>query len=331
MPLQLPNLDDRTYNDLVTEALGLIPTYAPDWTNYNPADPGITLIELFAYLTELMIYRLNQVTDENKQVFLNLISATKYPQPLDEKTLDANILSAIQALRQVDRAVTGADFEQLAGQVPGVARAQCVPLRNLDLPDATAFTVPQPGHISVVIVPQETSKTVDSPEQSPIPHPELITAVRQYLEPRRLLTTQVHVARPRYVPIRVRVTLFLKPDAVNRALCRDVMDRLRTFFHPIQGGLDGQGWPFGRNIYVSEIYELLDQHPGVDYVEPPPADPTLLQDEVVVVGPGGAARQQRVNGALTAIALEPHELIDAQLNPADITLVTPEGTVTSCT
>lgn len=325
MPLQLPNLDDRTYNDLVAEALSLIPTYAPDWTNYNPADPGITLIELFAYLTELMIYRLNQITDENKQAFLNLISATKYPQPLNLATLDANILSAIQALRQIDRAVTGADFEELALRVPGVAQAHCVPLHNLDL--AEAFASPQPGHISVVIVPQETNKTPGSPEQSPIPQPELLDAVRQYLEPRRLLTTQVHVVGPRYVPVRVRVTLRLKPDAVNLTLCRDVITSLQKFFHPIQGGTDGKGWPFGRNIYVSEIYELLDQHPSIDYVEPPPADPTNGQDEVVVMG-GGSARQQRVNGQLTAIALDPYELIAAQIDPADLTLVTPEGAVT---
>src|SRR5690349_4133941 len=53
MPLPLPNLDDRSYTDLVEEARRLIPTYAPEWTNHNPSDPGIMLIELFAYLTEM--------------------------------------------------------------------------------------------------------------------------------------------------------------------------------------------------------------------------------------------------------------------------------------
>ena len=60
MPLPLPNLDDRSYTDLVEEARRLIPTYAPEWTNHNPSDPGIMLIELFAYLTEMLIYRLNR-------------------------------------------------------------------------------------------------------------------------------------------------------------------------------------------------------------------------------------------------------------------------------
>jgi len=63
--LQAPNLDDRTFQDIVNEAIKLIPRYCPKWTNYNPGDPGITLIELFAWMTELIIYRLNRVPDKN--------------------------------------------------------------------------------------------------------------------------------------------------------------------------------------------------------------------------------------------------------------------------
>jgi predicted phage baseplate assembly protein len=74
MPLDLPNLDDRTYEDLVAEALRLIPNYAPEWTNYNPSDPGITLIEIFAYLTEMLLYRQNRITDDNLRTFLRLLN-----------------------------------------------------------------------------------------------------------------------------------------------------------------------------------------------------------------------------------------------------------------
>src|SRR5215510_3903440 len=73
MPLKVPNLDDRTYTDLVQEALAMLPRYAPEWTNHNPSDPGITLIELLAYFTEMLIYRLNRVTRENKLKFLWLL------------------------------------------------------------------------------------------------------------------------------------------------------------------------------------------------------------------------------------------------------------------
>ncbi|MCX5357759.1 putative baseplate assembly protein [Streptomyces sp. NBC_00124] len=74
-----PNLDDRTWQDLVEQMRALIPKYAPAWTDHNPSDPGITLIELFAWLTEGVIYRLNQVPDKNYLAFLNLLGVTRDP------------------------------------------------------------------------------------------------------------------------------------------------------------------------------------------------------------------------------------------------------------
>ena len=60
MPLPVPNLDDRRFQDIVDEAKRLIPTYCPEWTNHNLSDPGVALIELFAWMTELLIFRLGR-------------------------------------------------------------------------------------------------------------------------------------------------------------------------------------------------------------------------------------------------------------------------------
>ena len=65
-----PNLDDRTPADIVEEAMRLLPQYCPEWTNHNAADPGITLIELFAWMTEMVVYRLNKVADKNFLAFI---------------------------------------------------------------------------------------------------------------------------------------------------------------------------------------------------------------------------------------------------------------------
>lgn len=67
------NLDDRTFKDLVEECILRIPRYCPEWTNYNPSDPGITLIELFAWLTDQMLLRFNQVPRRNYIAFLELL------------------------------------------------------------------------------------------------------------------------------------------------------------------------------------------------------------------------------------------------------------------
>jgi hypothetical protein len=77
--LVAPNLDDRDWSALVDEARALIPRYAPQWTDHNPSDIGITLVELFAYLVEGLIYRLNQVPEKNFVEFLNLIGVTRDP------------------------------------------------------------------------------------------------------------------------------------------------------------------------------------------------------------------------------------------------------------
>jgi predicted phage baseplate assembly protein len=73
MPLSAPNLDDRTFADIVAQAKTLIPRYVPEWTNFNESDPGITLVELFAWMTEIITYRLNQVPNLNYIKFLQLI------------------------------------------------------------------------------------------------------------------------------------------------------------------------------------------------------------------------------------------------------------------
>ena len=71
MSLPTPNLDDlRFQRDLVDEARRRIIRYCPEWTDYNLSDPGITLIELFAWMTETMIYRLNRVPEKNYLKFM---------------------------------------------------------------------------------------------------------------------------------------------------------------------------------------------------------------------------------------------------------------------
>ncbi len=74
-----PDLDDRTWQDLVDEARALIPRYAPQWTDHNPSDLGVALIELFAWLAEGIIYRLNQTPEKNYIAFLNLLGITRDP------------------------------------------------------------------------------------------------------------------------------------------------------------------------------------------------------------------------------------------------------------
>lgn len=79
MTLPAPNLDNRRFADIFAEAKSLIPRYAPEWTDHNESDPGITLLQLFAWLTDLLLYRINQIPDRNYIKFLELIGVTLTP------------------------------------------------------------------------------------------------------------------------------------------------------------------------------------------------------------------------------------------------------------
>jgi predicted phage baseplate assembly protein len=74
MSIALTNLDDRRWVDLVEEGRALIPFYSPEWTDHNFHDPGITLIELFAWLAEMDIYRLNRISESHVSKFLSLVN-----------------------------------------------------------------------------------------------------------------------------------------------------------------------------------------------------------------------------------------------------------------
>lgn len=79
MPLEPPHLDDRRFQDIVDEMKRMIPRFTPEWTNHNVGDPGVALIELFAWTAEMVLYRVNQVPDRLYTHFLNLVGIEPFP------------------------------------------------------------------------------------------------------------------------------------------------------------------------------------------------------------------------------------------------------------
>src|SRR2546423_346895 len=79
MALPVPNLDDRRFQELVNESKRLVQQKCPEWTDHNVHDPGVTLIELFAWMTDQVIYRLNRVPDKVYVKFLELLGVRMFP------------------------------------------------------------------------------------------------------------------------------------------------------------------------------------------------------------------------------------------------------------
>lgn len=93
MAIPLLNLDDRTFQDMMAEVQALIPRHVPVWTNRNLSDPGVTVLELFAWLTEAMLFRINRVPDASRQRFLELLGATF--QPAQPAMLKLTVAAAV--------------------------------------------------------------------------------------------------------------------------------------------------------------------------------------------------------------------------------------------
>lgn len=79
MVLPAPVLDDRSYDELITELRGRIPVYTSEWTDLGASDPGITLLELFAFLGENLLYRFNQIPDATRMWLLRLLQVPPRP------------------------------------------------------------------------------------------------------------------------------------------------------------------------------------------------------------------------------------------------------------
>ena len=176
-------------------------------------------------------------------------------------------------LRRHDRAVTAGDFRELALATPGadVGRADCLPLfrppKNLaDLP-APNPDVPfdqAAGVVSVVVWPREDRKRPNAPMASRT----LLREVCEWLDARRLVTTELYVIPPTYRKIAVAVGLRAKPGYGIEAVRRWVELVLRQYLAPLPPyGPDGHGWPLGRAVYGPELEAAALQVEGVELLE----------------------------------------------------------------
>jgi hypothetical protein len=79
MPISVPNLDDRSFDDLYREVIARVPVHTPEWTNLGDSDPGATLLQLFAFLADNLSYRSNRIPEATRRTFLTLLGMGLQP------------------------------------------------------------------------------------------------------------------------------------------------------------------------------------------------------------------------------------------------------------
>jgi len=187
----------------------------------------------------------------------------------EQEQLEAVLRRGPRTLRHGGRAVAVADFEDLALLAsPDVALVHGIP----------ALGPQDAGAIQLIVVPRSAAAR-------PVPSLELLARVQAYVEARMLATAELRVQGPDWLQVSISAevvpTSFEHANDVQTA----VLARLASFLHPLTGGLDGQGWAFGRKPYRSDLFALVERTPGVSHVR------RLQVDELP---DGGAVRPDRL-------------------------------------
>ena len=181
----------------------------------------------------------------------------------DPETLESGMMRAPQLFRAHDRAVTEADFEFLALEASQhIARAKCIQPR-----ETGRANEPPPGVVLTLVIPT-VSATAGRipPDQLEVPH-EIKQAIYSHLDERRLLASRLIVSEPDYVWVSIEAKVRMKPKLDAAKMKASVEEELYRYFNPLFGGSAGKGWPFGRDIIVSEVYARIQSVSGVEYVE----------------------------------------------------------------
>lgn len=190
-------------------------------------------------------------------------------------------------LRTRDRAVTMEDYEHLAKEAaPEVARIRCV----------TAGDGTEAGGVRILVVPAAGSTDGRLRFEQLVPSEETLQRISRRLDQARVIGTRVVVEPPVYRGVTVVAKLRPRANANATRLQADALDALYRYFHPIIGGPDRNGWPFGRPVHVGEVYSVLQGLRSTELVE----DARLFGADPIT-GQRGQAVQRLV--------IEPHALV----------------------
>ena len=198
----------------------------------------------------------------------------------DPESLNQAMLRAPQILRTRDRAVTKEDFEVLTlkGGQGSIARTLCLPVETA-------------GTVRLLVVPEAERNNLSdglSPENL-----VLTTSLRQqtlnYLNERKLLGVRIQLQEPSYVGVAVTASIGLEPmyqnDRAEDMIRQQLKLTLYKFLNPLTGGIDGEGWKFGRPVYISDIIALFQKVSGVRYIGEVLLNSFYKQDDVWVRHP----------------------------------------------
>ncbi len=287
MSIPLPNLYIKKYKDISNEMLESIPKYTDKWTNHNPSDPGITILEMLAWIGETILYRIDRIPEETYISFLRLVAGAAdledVKELLKDSDLDSSHRHVLELLKEVEcgkeksveeikasvliflnshyRAVTEEDFRKLSIE----ATAETANLGNSSPKVKRAIVSARSRKVEIVVVPDVWVEYEGLPEtEKEAKYEALIKKVYDYLYPRRLIGTIVEVKKPVFTPIKISIKIVSSTHVKFETVEEDVKSRIKNYLDPLTGGPEGKGWPYGRLLTVYEISQVVEETEGVE-------------------------------------------------------------------
>jgi hypothetical protein len=272
MTLQQLNLDTKTFEDIRDEMVASIQKYTDTWTNHNPSDPGITILEMLSWISETTLFRINRIPEESYTNFLRLVTGAYGIEEIDillnDTFLDPSRRHILEFQKEIEegnktsitemkanvlrfltsryRAVTEDDFRQLTIEASNESKIQAKVKR------AIINKSNDDEKVEVVIVSQSRDH-----------YNELIPVVKEYLQPRTLIGTIIEVKQPIFTDVDIDV----KVVCHNYVMPENVIDNIRTrilqHLDPFEGGDEKTGWPYTRPLTVYEIAQIVEETNGV--------------------------------------------------------------------
>ena len=162
-------------------------------------------------------------------------------------------------LKHRNRLVSKSDFEEIVRETPGInlGRVDVLPLIHPDLPAAKS-----PGVITVMVIPSHDPLQPDAPE----PDRLFLEMICEYLNPRRLVTTEVHVRAPIYIPVWVSIGVEVIAGLDLAPVLEEVKTSMKKFLSPLNGGFDGHGWTLKKDVDASELLTIANRVSGISKV-----------------------------------------------------------------
>jgi len=258
MGLKIPNLDKKDFDIRLQEAIAKLPAYSKDWTEYNLSDPGITIVELLAWISDINSYKLNRIRTEHEEALLKLLVGKDSSEDKEEDEKIDSFAKLEQELFSTYKAVTLKDYENII-------------LENEEIIRAKASVDKKRNIVTIIVVPKINSilkdvKDTETIENEPSDAMKLLSELKEYIQLRVLLTTKVKIVYPEYTPVNTNIVIQTQyQDTV--ALKNLIISKLQEFFNSTFGIKQRAAWEFGKNIKIPDIYFLLNEIKGIDIID----------------------------------------------------------------